>query len=133
MWKKRFLLSIIYYLFLTFNALSSRLPNSLHPSLNSTLPKRRPGNSITLQHWPINTDRNTLILGAIQLSSLDASRFSSSLARDLEIDTVGVVLGTVGLVCTVQSDDFVTEHVGAGGQRGGDGDGPGVVVCDESV
>lgn len=42
-------------------------------------------------------------------------------------------MGAVGLVCTVQGDDFVAEHVGASDNGGGDGDGPGVVVCDESV
>ena len=124
-----------YYLLLSIlpPTLPLCLPNPLHPPLNSTLPHRRPRDSITLQHRPINTNRNSLIRCLVQVLRFDTSRLSSALARDLEIDAVGVVLGAVGLVCTVQSDDFVAEDVGASDDGRGDGDGPGVVVCDEGV
>jgi hypothetical protein len=98
---------------LSFPPSCLRRPNPLHPPLHSTLPHRRPRDTITLQHRPINTNRDTLILGSIQLCSFHTRRFRSTLARNLEIDAVGVVLGTVGLVGRVQSDDFVAEDVGA--------------------
>jgi hypothetical protein len=109
---------------------SLRLPNPLHPPLDSTLPNRRPRDSITSQRRPINTNSNPLILWRIKLSSFHTSRFSGTLARDLEINTVGVVLGTVVVVCRMQSDDFMTEDVRACDYGGRDCDGPGVVVGD---
>ena len=123
--------SLLFYFELSLSI--SCLPNPLNPSLNSSLPKRRSRNTITLQHRPINTNRNTLIGSLVKLCSFNTSRISSALARDLEIDAVGVVLGSIGLVCTVQGDDFVAQHVGASDYGGRDGDGPGVVVCDERV
>lgn len=106
-----YLLSII--LLPSPSVLLLRLPNPLHPPLDTSLPHRRPRNSITLQHRPINTNTDPLVSCLVQLCGFHTSRLCSALARDLEIDAVGVVLGSVGLVGTVQGDDFVAEHVGA--------------------
>ena len=99
---------IIYYLlFLLLPPRPLCLPNPLHPPLSRCLPHRRPRDSITLQHGPINTNSDTLIFSAVQLCRFDTGRLSSSLSRDLEIDAVGVVLGSVVVVGTVQGDDLV--------------------------
>jgi hypothetical protein len=124
------ILLISSYTTSTLSIPSLRLPNPLHPSLHSTLPNRGSRNSITSQRRPINTNSNPFILWRIKLSSLDTSRLSSSLARDLEIDTVGIVLSTVVMISGMQSDDFMTEDIRACDDRGRDCDGPGVVVGD---
>ena len=87
---------------------SLRLPDPLYPSLNRSLPQRRSRNGITFQHRPVNTNSNTLVLGTVQLGSFHTSRLCSALAGNLEVDTVGVVLGTVVVISAMQGDDFMT-------------------------
>lgn len=108
-------------------------PNSLEPSLDRSLPKSRSRDSIALQYWPVNANRNALIGSSVKLSSLHTCRFSGAFSRDLEVDAVGIVLSTVGFVGTVKSDDLVTKYVGALNQGRWNGDCPRVVVCDEGV
>lgn len=107
MLKESFYIIYYYSKYASLLCPSLRLPDSLHPPLDRSLPQRRSRNGITLQHRPINTNSNTLILCPIQFGSFHTGRLCSALARNLEVDTVGVVLGTVVVVGTVQSDNFV--------------------------
>lgn len=54
-------------------------------------------------------------------------------AGDLEVDTHGVVLGTVRVLGAVEGDDLVTQDVVASLEGGGDGNVVGVVVGDQVV
>lgn len=54
-------------------------------------------------------------------------------AGDLEVDTHGVVLGTVRVLGAVEGDDLVTQDVVASLEGGGDGNVVGVVVGDQGV
>lgn len=54
-------------------------------------------------------------------------------AGDLEVDTHGVVLGTVRVLGAVEGDDLVTQDVVASLEGGGDGNVIGVVVGDQGV
>jgi len=69
----------------------------------------------------------------VQLGSGNALGLSGATASNLDVDALGVVLGTVGVLGRVKGDDLVTKDVLAGGDVLGNSDGPGEVVGDEVV
>lgn len=79
----------------------------------------------------VGVEEDAGVVGSVQLSSEDTLGVISSRAGDLNVEALGVVLGTVLGASTVHGNNLVAEDVVAGGEGGGDGSGPGVVVGDE--
>ena len=109
------------------------LEDSLDPTLHSSLPERRSRNGVALQYRPVNGDGNALAGGRVQFGRFDTSGLGSALSTDLEVDAVGVVLSTVGLVGGVEGNDLMAEDVRARNQGRRNCDSPGVVVCNEGI
>jgi hypothetical protein len=109
------------------------LEDSLDPTLHSSLPQCRSRDGVALQYRPVDGDGDALAGGRVQLGRFDTSGLGSALSTDLEVDAVGVVLSTVGLVGGVEGNDLVAEDVRACNQGRRDCDNPGVVVCNEGI
>ena len=73
------------------------------------------------------------IIGGVELSSSNTGGLGGTAAGNLNVDALGVVLGTVGVLGGVKRDDLVTKDVLAGSDVLGDSNGPGEVVGDEVV
>lgn len=80
-----------------------------------------------------DVEDDTGLVGGQELGASNAGEGGGARASDLKIDTLGVRLGAVGLAGGVQGQDLVAEDVVAGGDIGGDADGPLVVVLHQDV
>jgi hypothetical protein len=81
----------------------------------------------------VDAERNTRVAGSVQLSGDNTGGLGGTATSNLDVDALGVVLGTVGVLGGVKGDDLVAENVLAGSDVFGDSDGPSEVVLDEVV
>ncbi|KAI6754104.1 hypothetical protein HG530_013280 [Fusarium avenaceum] len=81
----------------------------------------------------VEIEDDTLLGGSVQRSTGNTGGLLSTGTSDLEVEALGVVLGTVLLASSVESNDLVTEDVRTGLEAGGDGDLPGVASGNEVV
>lgn len=81
----------------------------------------------------VDVEEDTLIVGLVQLGTQGTLGLLSTGTSDLEVEALGVVLGTVLLATGVEGDDLVSENVEAGLDVLGDLDHPAVAVGDELV
>jgi hypothetical protein len=72
----------------------------------------------------VDVDQDTWVVVLVELSSGNTVRLVGSIAGDLEVDALRVVLSAVLVHCGVKGDDFVAEDVVARSDAGGDLDGP---------
>lgn len=97
-----------------------------------TLDQGRAGDGVGVKR-SVDVEQDALVVSLVQLSALDTGGLLRAGASDLEVEALGVGLGTVLLASGVESDDLVTENVGAGGNVLGDLDQPAVAVLQELV
>ena len=81
----------------------------------------------------VDTKQNARVGGLVQLRPRHSARQVTAGTFDLEVEALRVRLGAVGGTSAVEGDDFVTQHVVARLQVGGDLDEPAVAVVDEGV
>lgn len=81
----------------------------------------------------VEVEQDTGVGGLVESGGLDAGGLVGAATGDLDVHALGVHLGTTLAVALVQGDDLVAEHVVAGSQVAGDGDGGLVAVLDELV
>jgi hypothetical protein len=81
----------------------------------------------------VEVEDDTLLGGSVQRSTGNTGGLLSTGTSDLEVEALGVVLGTVLLASGVESNDLVTEDVRTGLEAGRDGDLPGVASGNEVV
>ena len=91
------------------------------------------GNGVA-SHLIVDIDEDTGIFGRVQFHTRGArSKLVGPSARDLEIDTLRVVLSAIFFVGRMQGDDLMTKDIVSGSDVLGDGDGPAHVGGDEIV
>ena len=76
----------------------------------------------------VEVEEDTGVLSGVDTDQRLAGGSGAAAASDLEVDALGVSLGTVGLSTGVESEDLVAEDVVAGGEAGGDLNSPGEAV-----
>lgn len=82
----------------------------------------------------VEVEENAGVSGRVELGEVATTAESLGAATsDLEVDALGVSLGTVVVVSRVKSDDLVSENVVAGLEVSGHGELPGETVADELV
>lgn len=82
----------------------------------------------------VDVDEDTGVVGFVQLHARGAgSELVGAGARDLEVDTLRVILRAIFVVRRMQRDDLVTQDVVARGHVLGDRDGPAVIGGDELI
>jgi len=108
------------------------LSNLALGDLNSTLDQSRAGDGIA-SRVAVDVELDALVVRLIQLSSKDTLGLLSTGTLDLEVEALRVVLGTVLLETTMESNDLVTEDIGTGLNVLRDLNEPAVVVGNELV
>lgn len=81
----------------------------------------------------VEVEDDTLLGGSVQRSTGNTGGLLGTGTSDLEVEALGVVLGTVLLASGVESNDLVAEDVRTGLEAGRDGDLPGVASGNELV
>jgi hypothetical protein len=100
--------------------------------LNSTLGQSRAGDGIA-GRVAVDVELDALVVGLVQLSSKNTLGLLSAGTFDLEVEALRVVLGTILLETTMESNDLVTEDIGTGLDVLRDLNEPAVVVGNELV
>lgn len=113
-------------------AMSYSLCCKLDRSLASARNEGWAGNRVAVD-LRVGVERNTRVVGRVELLAERASGLCGAGASNLEVDTLRVVLGTVGLLSGVQSDDLVSHDIVAGGNGAWNYDGPVIALRDELV
>lgn len=81
----------------------------------------------------VEVELDTGIVRLVEAGTGNTSGDIGTAGLNLEVEALGVVLGTVLLASGVESNDLVTEDVVTGLERGGDGDLPAVTSGNEVV
>jgi len=99
----------------------------------SAIPEGRARDLVRVTKSAVDADLDASILRSVESRAENALRVGSTAASDLEVEALGVVLGTVDIASAVEGDDLVTEDVLAGSERLRNGDRPLAVSSDELV
>ena len=115
----------------------------LSPRLETTCRNRRErlldalnirAGDIVRAELSVEVELDTGVIRGVELGEVTTAAESlGATASDLEVDALGVGLGTVGLASGVKTDDLMSENVVTGLEVLGDGELPGVTVRDELV
>lgn len=81
----------------------------------------------------VDVEDNALVTLGVERSTGGTVGELSAGAGNLEVEALGVVLGTVRVLGRVEGDDFVADDVVAGLEGGGDGDVPAEAVVNQLV
>jgi hypothetical protein len=81
----------------------------------------------------VEVELDTGVLSGVELGEVTTAESPGAATSDLEVDALGVGLGTVVLASGVKTDDLVSEDVVTGLEVLGDGELPGVTVRDELI
>ncbi|KAI6760445.1 hypothetical protein HG530_009305 [Fusarium avenaceum] len=79
----------------------------------------------------VRVEENTRLRVGVELCGQSTLGVVSTRASDVDVEALGVVLGTILGASAVKGNDLVTEDVASSGKSLGDGAGPGVVVLDK--
>jgi hypothetical protein len=110
---------------------SLALPSKLL-TMRLTRPNSGSGNGVAAEVL-VDVEEDAGVISSVERGSGGSAGGGRAAASDLEVDALGVGLGAVGVTSGVEGEDLVAENVVAGGEAGGDLDGPGVAVGDELV
>ena len=115
----------------------------LSPRLETTCRNRRErlldalnirAGDIVRAELSVEAELDTGVIRGVELGEVTtAAKSLGATTSDLEVDALGVGLGTVGLASGVKTDDLMSENVVTGLEVLGDGELPGVTVRDELV
>jgi hypothetical protein len=81
----------------------------------------------------VEVELDARVLSGVELGEVTTAESPGAATSDLEVDALGVGLGTVVLASGVKTNDLVSENVVTGLEVLGDGELPGVTVRDELI
>ena len=76
---------------------------------------------------------HTRLLGSVQLGSNNTAGHVGAGSGDLEVDALGVELGTADIIGTVKGENLVSENIVAGGDARRNSDDPLEVVLEQDI